>query len=59
MAFTGEDKCRYTGLTGNHTYGYDQYGRINQINGIAYTRLAAIPVVRSIFRAISTRKRPE
>ena len=22
-------KGRYTGLTGNHTYGYDQYGRIN------------------------------
>ena len=43
-------KGRYTGLTGNHTYSYDQYGRINQINDITYTRLANSELIAQVNR---------
>ena len=43
-------KGRYTGLTGNHTYSYDQYGRINQINDITYTRLTNSELIAQINR---------
>ena len=43
-------KGRYTGLTGNHTYSYDQYGRINQINDITYTRLTNSELIAQVSR---------
>jgi len=43
-------KGRYTGLTGNHTYSYDQYGRINQINDITYTRLTNSELIAQVNR---------
>ena len=43
-------KGRYIGLTGNHTYTYDQYGRISQINNISYTRLTNSELIAQINR---------
>jgi len=43
-------KGRYIGLTGNHTYSYDQYGRISQINNITYTRLANSELITQVNR---------
>ena len=43
-------KGRYIGLTGNHTYSYDQYGRINQINDITYNRLTNSELIAQINR---------
>ena len=43
-------KGRYIGLTGNHTYSYDQFGRINQINDITYTRLTNSELIAQVNR---------
>ena len=43
-------KGRYTGMSGNHTYSYDQYGRINQINDITYTRLTNNELIAQVNR---------
>ena len=43
-------KGRYIGLTGNHSYSYDQYGRINQINDITYNRFTNSELIAQINR---------
>ena len=43
-------KGRYIGLTGNHSYSYDQYGRINQINDITYNRLTNSELIAQVNR---------
>lgn len=43
-------KGRYTGLTGNHSYGYDAYGRLNQINNISYSYTANSDLLGSVTR---------
>ena len=37
-------------MSGNHTYSYDQYGRINQINDITYTRLTNSELIAQVNR---------
>ena len=43
-------KGRYTGLTGNHSYGYDAYGRLNQINNVSYSYTANSDLLDSVTR---------
>ena len=43
-------KGRYTGLTGNHSYGYDAYGRLNQINNVSYSYTANSDLLGSVTR---------